>query len=71
MRQDNRRGRRRAGSEAAPLDPIALALAIWLTLMVAIAVPIRLSGAPPVHALDDRHGLQQRAKFKMHPPIPR
>lgn len=71
MRQDHRRGRQRADSEPVPLDPVALTLAIWLTLMVAIAVPIRMAYAPPGHLMQDRHSLTQRTSFKPHPSIPR
>lgn len=43
MRRDERKYRRRAEAEAAPLDPVALTLAVWLGVMVAVTGLIRLS----------------------------
>jgi len=43
MGQQDWKNRKRAESEAAPVDPIALTLALWLGVMVAVTGLIRLS----------------------------
>ena len=43
MRQDGRRQRNRTQSDAQPLDPVALTVALWLGVMVAITGVLRLS----------------------------
>ena len=43
MRRDERRQRRHAEAEAAPLDPVALTLAVWLGVMVGVTGLVRLS----------------------------
>jgi len=43
MRRIDRERRKQAEAEAAPLDPIALTLALWLGLVVGVTGLIRLS----------------------------
>jgi hypothetical protein len=44
-------GRRQSQSEAKPLDPVALALALWLGLVVGVTGLMRLSDAASVAAM--------------------
>ena len=43
MRRFNRDSRKRAEADVAPLDPVALTLAVWLGLVVGVTGLIRLS----------------------------
>jgi hypothetical protein len=50
MQRFDRNSKRRAEAETAPLDPIALTLALWLGLVVGVTGLIRLSEAAAANA---------------------
>ncbi len=50
MRRDERKFKNRSDQEAAPLDPVALTLALWLGFMVIVTGLARLSESAAANA---------------------
>jgi len=67
MRQSDWKNRKPVESETAPLDPIALTLALWLGLMVAVTGLIRLSENAAANAARIQQDQQRAAGMMVRP----
>jgi len=68
MRKFDEKSRRHAETEAAPLDPIALTLALWLGLVVGVTGLIRLSESAAANAArTQEHQIRPAAMSVLRP----